>query len=378
MSARILTIVGKQRPHPLALASLDDFQYREGEAIDPQVVLTRSTLSLYCVDPPNHRAIFVDTAPDVDLSAAPFYYQAQYDAAQRLISVPYDTLHALASAVPLDPRRLIVIYSVGRCGSTLVSHVLNQAEGVVSISEPDVYTQLLTRRAPDGSHDSEVRALVRSCTQVMCASSARRGGASAWALKFRSVVIGLADLLYHHFPEAKVVFLYRQAESWARSMARAFRLLDPEIEAWLPPLQPLVSRFMPVVAAPTAQELAPPSPLAWLSYLWVSVMERCVDLQRQGVPMFVARYEDLQAAPHEVLEALFAYCAVTARDAGAIGRVLAQDAQAGTSLSREHAQGSTSAFGAQHVAELHRLIRTYAPMLTPDFVMPQTFRRRTG
>lgn len=375
MSARILSIIGKQRPHPLGLASLDDFYYHEGDAIDPRVVLTRPTLSLYCLDPPNHRAIFVETAPEVDLSAAAFYYQAQYDAAQRLVSVPYETLHALARAVPLDPRRLILIYSVGRCGSTLVSRVLNQAEGVVSVSEPDVYTQLLTLRAADGSQDPEVSALVRSCTQILCASSARGRGASASALKFRSFVIGLADLLSHHFPEAKVVFLYRQAVSWARSMVRAFRLFDPEVEALLPPLQPLVSPFMPVVAA---QEVAPPSPLAWLSYLWVSVMERCLDLQRQGVPMFVARYEDLQAAPLEVLEALLAYCGVRARDAGAIDRVLVEDSQAGTSLSRDHAQASTRAFGVEHVAELHRLIHTYSPLLTPDFVMPQTFRRQAG
>jgi hypothetical protein len=36
MRTRILTIVGKQRPHHLALVSLDDFQYQQGDAIDPQ------------------------------------------------------------------------------------------------------------------------------------------------------------------------------------------------------------------------------------------------------------------------------------------------------------------------------------------------------
>jgi hypothetical protein len=46
MHTRVLTIVGKQRPHPLALVSLDNFQYQEGEAIDPRAVLTRPTISL--------------------------------------------------------------------------------------------------------------------------------------------------------------------------------------------------------------------------------------------------------------------------------------------------------------------------------------------
>jgi Sulfotransferase family len=280
--------------------------------------------------------------------------------------------------VPLDPCRLILIYSVGRCGSTLVSHLLNQAKGVVSLSEPDVYTQLLTRRAADGSHDPELRALLRSCTQVLCASTARSRGASAWALKFRSFVIELGDLLYHNFPEAKVIFLYRHAESWARSMARAFHVFDPQIEPLLAALQPLFPRGIPAGAAHTVQEPAPLSPLALVTYLWVSVMERCVDLQRQGVPMFVARYEDLQAAPHEVLDALLAYCRIAASDAGGIDRVLAQDSQAGTSLSREDVQASTSEFGAQHVADMHRLMRAYSSILTPDFVVPETFRPSSG
>jgi hypothetical protein len=90
----------------------------------------------------------------------------------------------------------------------------------------------------------------------MCASVMRSQGARVWALKFRSFVMEVGDLLYDNFPEAKVVFLYR----------------------------------------------------------WVSVMERALDLQRQGVPMFVGQYEDLQAAPRIVLEALLAYCQVGAQD----------------------------------------------------------------
>ena len=378
MCTRILTIVGKQRPHPLALVSLDDFQYHEGEAIDPRIVLTRPTISLYCVDPLTQRAIFVETAPDVDLSASPLYYQAQYRAAQRLIAVPYDTLHELASVVAVDSCRLIFIYSVGRCGSTLVSHLLNQAIGVVSLSEPDVYTQLVTQRTADGRHDSELRALVRSCTQVICAAIARSHGASTWALKFRSFVIELGDLLYDNFPEAKVIFLYRHAEPWARSMARAFHVFDPEVGPLLSALQPLFPRGIPAVAVPTVKDPAGLSPLALVTYLWVSVMERCLDLQRQGVSMFVARYEDLHVAPHVVLDALLAYCQVGARDVGSIERVLAQDSQAGTSLSWEDVQASSTELGAEHVADMHRLMRAYAPILTPDFVMPQTFRLHSG
>ena len=92
--------------------------------------MEQPTVSLYCLDHANQRALFVDTPPEVDLLQAPFYFIAQYQAAQRLIAVPYATLHALAREVELDPQRIILFYSTGRCGSTLFSHVLNQTPNV--------------------------------------------------------------------------------------------------------------------------------------------------------------------------------------------------------------------------------------------------------
>ena len=374
MSARVLTIEDKLRQDPISVVSLDDFQYHERDAIEAHVVLEQPTLSLYCLDHANHRAIFVDTPPDVDLSTAPFYYQTQYQAARRLIAVSYDTLHALAQEVQLDPRHIIVIYSVGRCGSTLVSQALNQADGVVSFSEPDVYTQILMLREADGSSDPEVSALVRSCTKIICAPTAQRRSASAWALKHRGIGIQLADLFYHNFPEAKVVFLYRQAESWARSMVRAFGLFDPQMEPMLPQLQQLFSKLDPFVAAYTAKHEATIAPIELLACLWVSIMQRCLNLQQQGVPIFAVRYEELKAAPRAVLDVLFAYCEVAVSNVETITRVLAQDSQAGTSVSQVRAQQSKSELLEHHVAELHRLIRAYSTTITPDFIVPTTFR----
>jgi hypothetical protein len=327
---------------------------------------------------PAQRAIFVETSLTSISPQALCTTRRNIAPRSGPVAVPYETLHELASVVAVDPWRLIFITLLAAVVRRFVSHLLNQAMGVVSLSEPDVYTQLVTRRTADGSHDSELRALVRSCTQVICASIARSHGTWAWALKFRSFVIELGDLLYDNFPEAKVIFLYRHAEPWARSMARAFHVFDPEIEPLLSALQPLFPRGIPAVAVHTVKDPARLSPLALVTYLWVSVMERCLDLQRQGVPMFVARYEDLHVAPHVVLDALLAYCQVPARDVGGIDRVLAQDSQAGTSLSREDVQASTTELGAQHVADMHRLMRAYSPILTPNLLCPRPFVSTLG
>src|SRR5438128_2484517 len=118
MQARSLIIEEKLRKSDIAVVRPSDFRVRDGGAADPRIVLQQPNLTLYCLDFENRQALFVETTPECDLSRAPFLYQAQYEAALRLVQVPYETLHRLAAEVVVDPARLILIYSVGRCGST--------------------------------------------------------------------------------------------------------------------------------------------------------------------------------------------------------------------------------------------------------------------
>ena len=374
MTARRLNIVGKSRDNPaFPLASLTDFQFEEAEQVDPRIIIEQPTVSLYCVDHENRQAIFVELPSDVDLSQAPFYYQTQYEAARSLIAVPYGTLHTLARDVTIDPSRIILVYSTGRCGSTLVSRVLNEADGVYSFAEPDVFSQLVAIRGFDGSNDAEIGPLVRDCTKVMC-EAVQRLGASAWAFKFRSFGIELGDLFYQHFPTAKAVFLYRTAVDYSRSAVRAFRLFEPDIQGIMPEVQHVFSQLARPVAAYSSAHPTPIPPLELNTCMWVGVMERCLELQAQGVPMFCARYEELKTMPHAMLDALFSYCRLTVSDGTGVARVLAQDSQAGTELSQMKAQQSTSILTDEHVEELHRLIKHYAPTLSSDSIVPYTFQ----
>src|SRR5262245_45944595 len=137
MQAHELTIESKVKPGPFDIVSADDFRAQVTRPVNPRLVLEQPNVSLYCLDHANRQALFVETPPEVDLLRAPFYFIAQYEVARHLIAVPYATLHALAGELRLDPRRIILFYSTGRCGSTLLSHVMNQTPAVVSFSEPD-------------------------------------------------------------------------------------------------------------------------------------------------------------------------------------------------------------------------------------------------
>ena len=130
MTANLLVIKSRKRQNPLAPADPSDFEFSEGQDVDPQTIVTKPLTSLYCLDHANQRALFVETASGVDLSQAPFFYQAQYENTVNLFSVPYETLHQLAKEIPLNSQSLIFVYSVGRAGSTLLGSALNAVDEI--------------------------------------------------------------------------------------------------------------------------------------------------------------------------------------------------------------------------------------------------------
>jgi len=256
-----------------------------------------------------------------------------------------------------------MVYSTGRCGSTLVSHAFAVADDVESLSEPDVYFQLHFLR--DQGHP-EFEALVKTCTTVLCAPRP----AGTWAIKFRSPNIELADSLLGAFPGAQTVFIYRQADNWARSAARAFGLFSPET---------LAQWDQPSNQAPLPRSLADGpgpdrlrSPVDLLSWLWSTSMLRALALQEQGVPMFIARYEELRVRPREVLTALFNYCGVSISPEAMAG-VLAEDSQEGANLSWTDVDGSRSELTDERRLAFRRSLAQRAPFLDPDRAIPGTF-----
>jgi Sulfotransferase family len=369
MTARRLVIDAKTRPYPLAVVGPHHFAYHDGEPVDPRTVVGQPGTSLYCLDPERRLALFVEADPGADLLAAPFYFQAQYDAARALVAVPYDDLHALAAEVPFDPARLVLVYSVGRCGSTLVSRVFRAAPGVASLAEPDVLTQLITLRT-GGYDEAELARLVDTCTRLVCAGA---GPAySAWAVKFRSFGVALHDLYERCFPEARVVVLYRDAVPWARSAARAFSFSRPSTPDEMRALQERIGRLDPPLAD-YARRAGLLTRMQFMAGQWVSFMVRARSLHG-----FAVRYEELTAVPEQVFAAMFDHCGLSRVDGTTLRQVLAEDSQEGSDISRS-AVRDTVGDAAEHrvsdadVAELERTIAALAPDIAPDQVLPGSF-----
>ena len=408
MAAELLEIVGRDRPSPIGLVEPGDFRLAPAGEADPAIVL-RPGLSLYCLDDARRRALFVDCEPAVDLAAAPFYYQAQFEHAGRIVALPYDDLHRVAADLPDPADRLVLLYSTGRCGSTLLSRAFAHVPGVVSLSEPDVPTQLVALRPTDGSRDKEIESLAASGVKLLCKPGPPGDApARAWVLKVRSMGIEIADLLHRRFPRARSMFLYRGAEAQVGSSLRAFAEAPAPPDAKTPEGQELIRRFLSWVrggplhiltralaggvhAAVTRGDFRvfrrlaraavrlgreEPAKEEMFAVLWMSVVAHYVELHQQGVIPVAFRYETLVDRPREFLEAVFARAGLPPDAAAdACEAVLGHDAQEGSPLSREKARRHGPAEGsARRVRDaVWTLCAMDRRIATPDFVAPGTW-----
>lgn len=364
MQAVELIIDAKVKSGLFDIVGAHDFRTHAGGTVDARAVLTEPTLSFYCLDHANRQALFVETPPDFDLLAAPFYFVAQYQAAQRLIAVPYATLHALADAVDVDPARVILFYSTGRCGSTLFSHVMNLNPAMVSFSEPDVFSQLVMMRTAGWSDDAETTALLRDAVMIMSAN-ARSQGFAHFAFKFRSYVLSVSDLLYLAVPQAKLLFMYRNALTWAQSFSRSFGATDADLkQRWD------TNNFRYMIPGVDAH-LRAHGQITWpeyLAHMWVTTMQESRRLQAQGAALGHASFEDLRATPEPVIRALLAHCDLPMPPSDQLDRVLGKDSQAGTP-GAQNRPAPVRVLTDAELAAFAEAIRTLDPDLRPDTVL---------
>lgn len=381
MTGQYLTIEKKERQSAGFLSSLADFTVTPGAAVEAEIVRASPNISLYCLDEASKRAIFVELPPDADLASAPFVYQTQYERAERLIALPYDSFIQLAHDLPAV-EHLIMIYMTGRCGSTLLSHVLNELDTVLSLSEPDVATQFVHLRPAYGGREAELRQLLDCVVRVLFKPTAHKAPATC-ALKLRSEGTQVLDLFQATFPQARNLFLYRDAVGWVTSFYRIFSRGEAPRPIPLDDLRWAFETLYIYDPAPLigllgegATEL---SLVQYLTLWWLATMEWYLAKQAEGYPILAARYADLNAQREATLGALFEYCGLPAAQVAETLGVFARDSQAGTFLAREQPeQGNSLRLSEAQREEIAQILRRHPSITAPDFIVPGTLQIHLG
>ncbi len=281
----------------LALAAPGDFTLGEGERVAPEALdFTRHTP--YCFDYTADAYLFVDTPRGV--LDEPFLYQAQFTHASEVLRVPRAVLaERLGQAgAPPGQRPPLLVFSIGRCGSTLFSR-LCAACGVTSFSEPDVFSALATAQRHDPRSPEIIRAAMAALTHF--AGVGTRG----ICVKFRSGANAAIGDFLAAFPAARYLFIRRELRAWAASFIAKFNWSTEQLVGSL-----------------------------------LSAHQALQALEGSAARFDLLDYESFAADPLEVWRRVSDGSGVPAEIAAALHAIAAQDAQSGAGLRARHASAA--------------------------------------
>lgn len=174
-----------------------DFGLETGRVVDSSRMF-EPDVSPYCFDFSN-RNLFCVSTPDI--SDATFFYQAQRQQARSVIKIPFESL-------PDGPASPALIFSIGRCGSTLLVRAL-EAAGLHAVSEPDFYTQAAVYQPLDVS----LRSAIAGATKLLPHP----------VIKLRLECNNAPLLIAGAFHSPRIMFILRDPIDWAASLRRLSR-----------------------------------------------------------------------------------------------------------------------------------------------------------
>jgi hypothetical protein len=371
MSAAVHAILSRARDRMGQTSRIEDFVLALGEPFDANEIATNPHISLYCLNDAQRQAVFVELPPGVDVSQAPFAYAVQHEQALRVFTVPYEMFHQLPGRIP---DHLILVHNIGRCGSTLLHHIFNALDSVVSLSELDAFACIIPMRQDENARDDDLIAMLQSTTRMTFKSWPQ---VQTGVVKFRLQGIQLTHLKIAAFPQAQHLFMYRSAAGWVASIyrlaSRTQVLPDFSREQALGILWEFFGLRRPEAEAQFPPEMETITLVELLATEWLYMMQRYLTLREQGAPLLGLRYEDLNQHPRPVIEALFRHCHLPESGIDTALEAMARDSQEGTSLARESdSSGNRQTLGAEQIEQINTILRQHPIIQTPDYVLPGT------
>jgi hypothetical protein len=242
----------------------------------------------YCLDVIARRSLYLTGLATREAQEAPFYYLYARRNGRAIASVPWEW-NGSAEKARAAP---ILLFSPGRCGSTLLSQLLFDG-GIANVSEPDFYTQLTS--IAGASALNPIRGAMQAAVRNMGSDLAGALG-QPLVVKLRAESCRAPQLIVEG-GERRAIFMTRRFEDWVRSTGRVFRN---------PPAK-MIGKYV--------QSLA------------------CFDWLKKHSDVHLVRYEDLIALPEQVAESLSRFLG-SAIPAGIATAALARDSQEGTPLAR--------------------------------------------
>lgn len=282
-----------------------DFKLEEkaNHNITLEDIFTNTNVSFYNIYFKARRCEFVQTPSEVNIYQAPFLYEAQYLSAHTLISVPFEiiqeevqkrlsALHSSPSFVP----SFSFLFSTGRCGSTLLSRILDTIPGVQNLAEPDAFTGILGLAREDRSNEETIITLLKFCVDLFLLKNKEKH----IIFKFRSELNVFIPYFSKLFPDSKLLFMYRNGDETIKSLYRAAFFWGPAVEQ--EHNQVHLRRLFPVLRFFKAENEKISANEAFAVF-WLSSIDFIFGTQK-NIYLTCIRYETLLEKPEQVITEL--------------------------------------------------------------------------
>jgi|LauGreSBDMM110SN_4_FD.fasta_scaffold02846_2 hypothetical protein len=274
----------------------------------------------YCIDFNSNVLIHSVGVDPVEASKATFQYDYIRKNAQSFLYTPLESLRNRAPKINISA---VLLFSPGRCGSTLLSKLIAEI-GVPSISEPDIYSQAASYfSSNDKSHTqaNEVRHMLEWANFFQLSPFLKMGSPNV-LIKLRSHVNAGPRIVLSSFPgPRKTIFLKRDFHSWCISRMRAFgNTIESNLDIYIRSL-------------------------------------RCLRFLLKNSDCLVLDYHDLSEKPETVLHKLSVFFG-TPIIMDQVKDVLGRDSQADTNLARDKVRNGLSA---DEMEAIDNIWRHHAP-----------------
>ena len=336
--------------------------------VDSNVLLSEPDWHLCTFDFKKQEAIFAKVNGESGLYEAPFLYEALFQRAAEVMLVPFSEFFLLAEQIA-EPKQIIHLLSIGRCGSTLAHHLFQNAEGVLSVSEPDTYIAITMARFELNDNDSTK--LLEACSRFHFFAAAKKHEHTL-VVKHHSQALFMAKRIRLANPSAKFLFMTRDGESWGNSVFQMTQNFGFPLE-WDREQREMFWYAISGGQDPqTVKDFIDVSDDGaqgdrWIAVLWAIHMIEYLRLWDNGFKMLVINYRELNDERFSTVRRMFSFCGLPTDHLERVLTAFDNDSQAGTKLAQNR---NTTPFTEKNFQNFRDMVAQFKTLPSPKLVLP--------
>ena len=230
-SAHLVNVRLKGRPIDLIPHSLWNFLYTHEKYVSPRFILENKHVTLFTAG--KECVVFCVSDPEVDVydtKKFPFVFYAHYYIVEKLVIIPVEHFNRLADELG-DPKvDVSLVHMTTRCGSTLISQMMNRVPNTRSMSEPWALSRLAEMYNRRYYTWDAYRKLVQSYMRILCKVEPGTD-LKRIVIKMNCLHSVMHEMLDEMFPQFNVVFNTRHPRPSIHSLMKVLHSVNDSIYA---------------------------------------------------------------------------------------------------------------------------------------------------